>query len=40
MSFQKLIDKYMGLQKKGFETMTIADVIKDLRNAQPIRRQI
>jgi len=30
MTIQKLIDKYMGLQRQGFETITLAQVLSDL----------
>ncbi len=36
----KLIEKYMKLQKEGYETMTIPEVVKDLRNCQRPRRAL
>lgn len=35
---KKLIDKYMQLKKDGYETVTIEEVIKDLRGIRTIRK--
>jgi hypothetical protein len=34
MTIQKMVDKYTNLEKKGFETITINQVIIDLRTIQ------
>jgi hypothetical protein len=39
MGIQKLIDKYSALEKDGYETITIAQVITDLRNIVQRRRR-
>lgn len=36
MTLKKLIKKYMRIQKLGYETMTIAQVINDLRQVGSI----
>ena len=37
MTIKKAIEKYQGLLKQGYETVTIPEVLKDLYNCQRIR---
>ena len=37
MTISKLIDKYMTLARQGYETVTIAQVLSDLRALRRIR---
>lgn len=34
MTINQLIDKYMRLKKDGYETVTVEEILKDLRNAR------
>lgn len=39
MTIQQLIDKYRNLEKEGYETIYIGQVIAHLRQCQRIRRR-
>ena len=36
MTLNKLIDKYIEIQKKGYETIVISEVVNDLRQVKSI----
>lgn len=39
MGLQKMIDKYVQMQKDGFEFVSIAQVLSDLRDFRPLPRE-